>query len=345
MKRALLIGNGFTSQLIPAYKSASLMQRLREELPEEYSKIELFFSKFRITYSGDLFLVDYHYPWGEPEDIAEFCLPTAYKEVKSEYIRKHICNVLSEYGFPNPEAMCDKYFFDAGLGYEISSPNLVGIESPLKILDLAKHIHYFPSSWHRVFKETIMKILYNNGHFHFSDCNSLISRKKAKKYFDSFSTVFTTNYDLILDDLVSDKIKHLHGGFNFQTPFQQHYRDITPSNYYIVLGANGVEKYRALFGYKPINKPSLLESYFTSLGTEDFDELHIFGYSGENDNHINNAILGNYRIKKVIYYCSPHKINDSDLEFHYASQFITDPHDSYRRFSLKSWDSLWDQIK
>lgn len=316
-----------------------LMRKLRAALPNECKEIELFFSKFRLETSAD-----FYYPFGEPEDAEEFSLPSPYKEYKVEYIREHICRVLMEYGFSNPKALCDKYFFDAGLGYEISHTSLVGIESPLKILDLAKHIKYFPTSWHRRFKATIMAILYNEGHFHFNDCATIIDRKKSIKFFERFTTIFTTNYDLVIDDLVADKVKHLHGGFGFQTPFKRNDNRTSSSGYYIVLGADGEDKSRSLFGYKPIDKPSLLKGYFASLATEDFDELHIFGYSGENDNHINNAILNNDRIKKIIYYCSPNKINSKDYRFHCASKFVAEPRASYSKLLLASWDCLWTKI-
>lgn len=52
------------------------------------------------------------------------------------------------------------------------------------------------------------------------------SKENILNYLKRFSIIFTTNYDLILDDLVYSKVKHLHGGFNFKSEYERiHYRD------------------------------------------------------------------------------------------------------------------------
>lgn len=43
--KALLVGNGFTSQLIPSLSSSELMKRMWEQLPEEMTMLESFSSR------------------------------------------------------------------------------------------------------------------------------------------------------------------------------------------------------------------------------------------------------------------------------------------------------------
>jgi hypothetical protein len=47
MKKALLIGNGFTSNLIESFKNEPMMKEFYKKLPEMIEKIEVKFSVFR----------------------------------------------------------------------------------------------------------------------------------------------------------------------------------------------------------------------------------------------------------------------------------------------------------
>lgn len=49
----------------------------------------------------------------------------------------------------------------------------------------------------------------------------------------------------------------------------------------------------------------LIRNYLSYLKDKEINELHIFGYSGMNDSHINNAIKFNKSIHEIIYYCNP----------------------------------------
>ena len=62
----------------------------------------------------------------------------------------------------------------------------------------------------------------------------------------------------------------------------------------------------------PIGIPeSIFYGYLNKLENENIQELHIFGYSGENDQHINKRIINNKNIARIYFYCDPKNVNNN----------------------------------
>ena len=351
MKKALLIGNGFTSQIIPSYKSVALMEEVWSLIPKEMSKIESLFNPFRINPTkGNPYNCIAGPEYGDEEDCFIGHVPTYMEEEFSSDLRDKICRVLAEkYKIKKPSKICQNLFIDAGLCFEMSRNKIVGIESPLKVLQIGLKSGSITKEEAKRVEEAIKKVLFNNGNYHLptpKDCEPIgINRVKAQKYFAGFSTIFTTNYDLILDDLVHDKVKHLHGGFCFPSAYEKDYKHRDSNLYEIVVAADGKAKDRQIHR----TRETLFSKYLDSLATEDFDELHIVGYSGENDIHINNAIRNNERIKRVYVYVAPSDANKEEKRYHYGRQYRPNPneiislHNPYG-LSLISWCEFWTQI-
>ena len=351
MKKALLIGNGFTSQIIPSYKSAALMEEVWSLIPKEMSKIESLFNPFRINQTK----VNPYYciaapEYGDEEDCFIGHVPTYMEEQFSSDLRDEICRVLAEkFKIKKPSKLYQNLFIDAGLCFEMSRNKIEGIESPLKVLQIGLKSRSITKEEAKRVEDAIKKVLFNNGNYHLptpKDCEPIgINRVKAQKYFAGFSTIFTTNYDLILDDLVHDKVKHLHGGFCFPSAYEKDYKHRDSNLYEIVVAADGKAKDRQIHR----TRETLFSKYLDSLATEDFDELHIVGYSGENDIHINNAIRNNERIKRVYVYVAPSDANKEAMRYHYGRQYRPNPneiislHNPYG-LSLLSWGEFWTQI-
>ncbi|WP_425803351.1 hypothetical protein ACHOLT_17730 [Desulfitobacterium sp. Sab5] len=352
MKKAIIIGNGFSSQIIEYYKSKNLMAELKNRLPDELQRVENFFSKFRLHNKFEnVEPVQVLYSHGIYEALDDGSLEGVQPWPTDLYIEPniemHIINALKEYGFTQAESVCREYFYDAGLVYEIYKSNISGIESPLKIIDMARKIKIIPDSLYEKFSSEINMILYNNGDFHLKysddekqfDHTDKINKKKLERYFRKFKTIYTTNYDLILDDIFHNKVKHLHGGFCCKSFNQVDYSSSNKSEYIIVLGVNGTQKL-GLMKHKKSNQ-TLFMSYLNKLASEDLDELYILGYSGENDQHINEAIRNNHLIKKVIYYCEPDKVSNASFHYLVSTRFV----EQKKECNLESWNVIWEKIK
>lgn len=351
MKKALLIGNGFTSQIIPDYSSTAFMSKVWSLIPYEMKKIEDIFDPFRIINAEEN---PYYYrtlpEYADSEDVAMVYTPTYIDEFFSPNLRAEICRTLSEKcSIKNSSHLCQKLFIDAGLCFQINKDKIVGIETPLKIIQIGIKNGSISKQEMKKIETTIKTVLFNDGNYHMpskKDKNGVaVNRAKAQRYFDSFSTIFTTNYDLILDDFVHDKVKHLHGGFCFPNAYQKDYNFNDPALYEIVLAADGEGKKHQIFR----KKETLFSKYLLSLATEDFDELHILGFSGENDNHINDAIRNNKRIKMIYVYVEPQNVNKEDMRHHFKRLYRKYPNTFFSsaypyNLSLLSWNEFWSQI-
>jgi len=351
IKKALLVGNGFTAQIIPDYSSCALMAKVWSLIPNEMRKIERIFNPFRIR-TAEVNPYYYHAlpEYGDSEDCFIGYVPTYVEEIFSPDLRTEICRILAEEcNIKNPSQLCKRLFIDAGLCYEISKKEIVGIETPLKIIQIGIENGSISKQEAKRIEVTIKGVFFNNGNYHLpkrEDCKGVvINPVKANRYFDKFSTIFTTNYDLVIDDFVHDKVRHLHGGFCFPNAYCKDYKHSDPSLYEIVVAADGKGKKQQIYRAKE----TLFSKYLLSLATEDFDELHILGYSGENDMHINNAIRNNDRIKRIYVYVNPKDINKEDVRYHFGRLYRKRPNElitSYYPYglSLLPWDEFWSQI-
>ena len=284
MSKSILIGNGFTSQLIPDYLDPHMKEKLLQYCRKDYLDINELFENFRIT--------DY-----------------SYKDVYSQNgnifnnskIEENIIDVLNKIGFQNCTDMFNIYFRQYGLISEVIKNDISSIENLLKVIDLFKKIGKMDKEKETKIKQIANKIYYNEGKYGLKD-TILANSSKIVDFFKDFDFVFTTNYDLIIDDSCEnkDKVFHLHGGFNIikvinigNTYYEKTDERLTDEVAHIIWGVNGVEKLKYMeagltFPFTfPISFPeSLFNKYFDKLENENIQEIYVFGYSGENDQHI-----------------------------------------------------------
>lgn len=336
MKKAILVGNGFSAQLLSMCESIEILKYLSNTLSEDFQKTNAFFQNFRLN--CDAFEPIYEVIYTPLFD-EEYCPVEPDYVYENPNIKAHVCNVLSQLGFSHVEKMASQYFFQDGLAYEIYRNHFTSMETPFKIAEMVKRTDLLPPNLYLKYKNAIKEYFVNclrKYGYTFPEKSGVITYDKSYKFFQKYSTIFTTNYDLILDSLVHDKVKHLHGGINFASPYEKSNKQIY-DDCYLIMGADAHTKKVEM---KSKREESIFKKYYDSLSTEDFDEFHIFGYSGENDQHINNAIQRNRRIKKVVFFADPNKVQDQKYSFIMSSRFCQNS-----SFELRSWDEIWDCIK
>ena len=107
-------------------------------------------------------------------------------------------------------------------------------------------------------------------------------------------------------------------------------------------------KYRTLasgFDYSDFNYAAMrygqsqLADYFDVLEHEVFDEIHILGFSGENDGHVNQRIQRNRNIKTIVVYVKPDDVDKLETRVRKEILFGGD----LKRVTLKSWDVFWSR--
>lgn len=135
MEKILLIGNGFTSQLIPEYQNNTMMQRIQAEVPGLYEKANQLFAPFRKKvdsvqrtaiawgYSGTFF------SGGSP-----LYHPISDRPYNGELLT-HIEAELKKYGF-DVQPISTDFFQTYGLIYETQHDNISNVESLLKVISL-----------------------------------------------------------------------------------------------------------------------------------------------------------------------------------------------------------------
>lgn len=85
---------------------------------------------------------------------------------------------------------------------------------------------------------------------------------------------------------------------------------------------------------------SRLADYYDILRDSNIGEIHILGYSGENDDHINRRIIENEFIKKVGVYVNPSKINDRETIVRTHLLFGREK----KHVELKPWSDFWSKV-
>ena len=346
---ALLVGNGFTSQIIKDYSNRRMMRCLKEKLPKILLSVNSAFNAFRISseplefaqvaagYAGSLvaggFSLDY--------PITKI---TYDKNIKNQIVKK-----LEEKGFENSEGLYTDYFENYGLIYETQHDSITNIESALKVVHLFMRLNLFSQQDYDSIIKIANQIYYNNGKCTIRDVTN-IDIKKAKEFFSSFDVIFTTNYDLVIDTLLDfHEVLHLHGGYNYKSQYEKVKYLLRPESSCLIWGFNSETKEQLInkgltystFTYSNFTwGPSLLWNYMKNLKSENIKKLSIFGYSGENDNHINNSIKENINIEKITYYTGPHKIHDNKEIFKKKTLFCN----KNVSLELRSWKDVWDNI-
>lgn len=319
MKQALLVGNGMTSKLIYNYNDNEMMAKLDKMNPNLINAIDEKFNEFRESFKSD-------------DD---------YKESIIELIKR-----TPLFAHTPAAQIYQKYFEDYGLKYALGLERLSGIETLLKVVKL------FKMSIQGDLIEMANTICYNDGFNGFDAIGIDVNRDIFANFINSFNCVFTTNYDYVLDDVYNNEVFHLHGGFNFtKTRDKCGAIDITRDKSirksekpFLAWGIDGDEKSNSIKGgiTFPITFPmhfgnSVINEYFSDLSTGQYEEIHIWGYSGQNDKHINDAIKQNNHIKTIYYYCNPDKFDSGQYKQQIANLFVSEG----KNLILKPWNTIW----
>lgn len=353
MKTALLIGNGFTSNLIGEYKDQSMMEALCNKVPDLVSNVEHEFDKIRnikitdrelVTVTAALFPSDNLYPSNDLFPSDDSIQITT--EVKNSIIKR-----LSELKFTNPEMIFKSYFKNNGLIFLVNKEKVIGIENYLKVIKLFKEIGIFSEDDYNNIKNVANNLYFNNGsHGKASISNLEVDLIKLESHLNTYEDIYTTNYDTILDDFLEHNGKipyHLHGGYSINHRNKDPDGRYGPDNAILVWGINSQEKFEYLsdgMDFSDIDfsvfrfGQSRLADYFDYLRDNEYDEIHILGYSGENDYHINQRIKDNQHIISIIVYVDPLKINDTKTEVRNRIIFGCPG----KQVIFRPWDDFWN---
>jgi len=352
MGTALLVGNGFTANLIETYSNPSMLSRLEEKSPKLYQKANLLFERFRMPVSP---VKSISVGWGYSGDGFSGAIPLFSGPISglpyNSILITHIEKALVDTGFKdNFKQICEEYFQMYGLAYETKKEKISSIESLLKIISLFAKTGEFSEADKRDVISIASHLYFNDG------LNRLYSvdakfHNPIKLWLSQYDYIFTTNYDCLLDDACDDKSKvmHLHGGFYYKDRFSRVEYVLNPNDAYLVWGMDGDDKVSQLEGGMtfqmefPLEMPtSLFRQYLNILGTENICSIDIFGYSGENDQHINHTISANDSIEIVNYYCDPKEIDSAVLRFELIEKFQINS--QRQRLNLRSWDEIWSRL-
>lgn len=356
MKKALLIGNGFTSNLVESYKNEPMMKEFYKRLPEMIERIEEKFNVFRnldLT-NSDLYNVTKALFCGD--DL--FCGNSVYPSDDGIHIRESIriwiIEKLKDLGFSEPEKIFKEYFEIYGLIYSINYPKLVGVETYLKVVHMFMEIGDFCKEDYSYIKHIANEVYFNTGkHGLDSIDNPNMDVPKLVTVITDFTDVYTTNYDTILDDILKLEERfpyHLHGGFSINHLNKNPNGRYSPNEARLIWGINAESKLNELrvgFDFNHINfnafrfGDSQISEYFDYLEEREYEEIHILGFSGENDEHINRRIKNNSNIKRITVYVNPKKVNDLETQVRNRILFSSDN----KIVDLKSWDNFWDMVK
>lgn len=346
MKKVILVGNGFTSHLIDSYSNKYMLDFLKYHSGDLYNRINQNFESLRkkvesfeleeqaLGVCGDTIC-----------GMTPLFRPTI-GIVYNQELKNHIIEELESKGFQGVEKIYNDFFVAYGLIYDTQHRDITNIESALKIVELFKTIGKFTSDDYSKIKNFANKLYYNDGNCEIENIDRG-DKEKIRKFFKSFNKIFTTNYDLLIDSALSDYnvVRHLHGGYCYRSKFERSNKKLNSDESYLVWGINSEEKVDELIGAVDFSEgntsfgTSILEKHINELRELESYELHIFGYSGENDGHINDAIKSS-NINDIFYYTSPNKIRNSVLQFKVNEMFT-----EKGNVKLRCWDEIWDELR
>lgn len=352
--KALLIGNGFTLNLIPNYKNDYMMEEIERINPNMINSLNKSFEQFRNLHISNEELVNISVAVYPNDNLypREDLIPNEDNIRPVEYVKDEIISKLKKLNFNNPEYVFYEYFMKYGLIYSINSSKLNGLETYLKVLHLFMNIDKYTKSEYDELKNIANQIYYNGGKHGLADiCNNKIDIVKLCDLILGFDDIYTTNYDTILDDILDIESNfpfHLHGGFSICHKNRNPSGRFNPSNAILIWGESAESKFEELntsldyscidYGAFRYGGNSQLGDYFEMLMTREYEEMHILGYSGENDAHINNRIKENPNIQSIIIYTDPSRLSTQETIVRNRLLFKGEN----QNIILKPWSEFWD---
>lgn len=319
MAKAILVGSALSAQLIPEY--SYILDSINKEIPSLYEKCKQLFFQF-----------------------------------KSLAFQENAIKELKNLGFSNPQDIYKTYFEIYGLRKYLD-PNCVEIpmtETLLKIVSLFQLVGKTSEEDDRLIRDFSNSLYWNNGNNGLSAVqNDRFDVDKFKDFINGYDYVFTTNYDTILDDAFSRQVYHLHGSFLIDRFGQIRSPKQNEKDSCLIWGIDDKEKKRQVEATKKshcyniakynsgvkYNHGSVIEDYYNYLLKENFEQLDVFGYSGENDGHINQKIINNSHIKTINFYCSNESVKSTEFKQSTIEKFGND-----KKINLVFWDSLWGKF-
>lgn len=334
--RALLVGNGFTSQLIKNYSNSYMMQKFSEKLGHVCQEANRLFEPLR-------------------KDVSNGHTYSARELLENQELVSYIKNVLTRILETNASSVFERFFCNYGLIAETQCLEVSSVESLLKIVLLFET--RFEANTRKQILEVAKKLYYNEGNCGLAAVPPT-ARQPICDWVSSYDTIFTTNYDQVLDEACrgSKKVLHLHGDFYMSDRFHREKTVQPPEKAYTIWGIDGEDKMAQTAGGPLITKDgkrfltadgqelhvqSEPGHYLFQLKTDKFTQLDIFGYSGENDQHINQSLAENPNLLQVCYYCAPDAVDNQAKVLELRQRFLLPDHMS---LMLKSWDDVWAQI-
>lgn len=349
MRKILLVGNGLTSQLIPGFTNEQIMARLQALTPVALQKAEKFFGPLRYPVKAVQYV----------SVAAGYCGTLSCGEtglsrpISGLPYNPNLIDVikyqLQAQGFDDVDDIVTTYFQTYGLIYETQRNCISNIESVIKIIDLYSRIGHFTQQDKAAVEQVANIVCYNDGNIGAESLPNSI-RRNLRQWLTGYDAVFTTNYDNLLDDILENtEIRHIHGGFYYAGKYQHTKELQPPEKAFLIWGISGTDKREKMAGEFtfPIEFPfeipeSIFSEYLSELRKITVERIDIFGYSGENDQHINRAMADNSNIREVHYFCAPDKINDGIEEYRIRARFFVD---HPKKLILEPWNTIWDKIK
>ncbi len=335
MKKALLVGNGFSSQYISAYRNDNIVQKFKDTSPLIYSRIDACFEPFRKGIDRYTFYVS---PLRSGTIMCGRGTGLRAESLNfSSLLVNHIKKVISEIGFS--DSVFNEYFIGYGLIHQTQKDHVEDIESLIKIAFLFKDKDLFTTEDILTIKDIANNIMYNNGKIGIDGIDNPnvtdIVKDNLSSWINNFEYIYSTNYDDLIDDYYNKQVFHIHGGFHYDVRDAKLYKNISKrrldlQDAFLTWGISGEDKMSLIAGFsfskivfsKFTFAPSIFQEYLDSLSSDGFEELHIYGYSGENDGHINERIARNNNIKRIVYYYYPESIEMDILKYKVENQYL-----------------------
>ena len=369
--KAILIGNGFSSQLIPEYRNDVLKKRLHTRLPQLVDKLDDLWSNIHSVISikhskNSTFLYrdaetsclsDEEDGW---INVGSKIVLDDLKQNKDAF-KKLLYNSFSV-NLNTSDKAFDKYIsnFYSCLRHQITNDKIIGVEPFYALAKLAKELKIISRTELQQIESEIKELLRNDGKyaFEFVDialCTKLASPPKntkeqfssnVKMFLEQFRSIYTTNYDCLLEDFTDKEIGHLHGTFDISKNILRQKSNNQFDwnvNEDIILGFDADEKEENI---KHLGVNNLNKHYLNKLASSNIDEIHFLGYSGINDQHINENILNNSKLKKIVYYGNPNSINDPNYEYEEYIKYCLGIKtlNANVKLIIKSWDEVWNKL-
>ncbi len=136
--KAILIGNGFTSNMISSYKNEPMMDRFYESNQQVVDKLESLFHSFRdVELSNEEIycVTEALYP-SESLYPSEGLYPSDNDILPQPTVKNRVVSILNDLGFSDSNAIFDEYFHKYGLMYSLNTERIIGIETYLKVIHL-----------------------------------------------------------------------------------------------------------------------------------------------------------------------------------------------------------------